>query len=585
MTSFGNARITEGLASAALLAGSSAWIHVGVFSVAFNLLMFAGSIYMLQIYDRVLASRSIATLVGLSVILLAAYMLQAALDASRMRLLARIGSSADETLRPVAVNLVLNGPTSGRSIPDSLQALRDLDALRGFLSGLGPTAIIDLPFLPLFVAACFVLHPWLGLLTLFGAAGVIAFTFATERLSRKDSLSAERAVIERQMRSETAVRASETVVGLGMSRPVADAIQLAHERMTHAGVNLADSGSSIGATAKAFRMFFQSAVLGLGAYLAIRGELSPGAMIAASILASRALAPVETAVANWKGFAAARRAIRRLDASLPAASHRGHAVDLPKPCKHLDVVALSAGAPQNEASIIQGVSFRLEAGQALGVIGPSGSGKSTLARALAGVWPSQRGEIRLDGALIRQWPQERYAKFLGYLPQTADLLDGSISQNIARFSPVATSDQVLEAARLAGAHDMIVAFPKGYDTPVGPTGAQLSGGERQRIALARALFGDPFVLVLDEPNSQLDAVGDAALSAAIQSVKARGAIVIVITHRPSALAATDMVMAMSDGRVQAFGPRDEVLRQVTRKRPDQAMALDKAVARAPEGTM
>jgi len=535
---------------------------VALFSAVVNVLMLTGSLYMLQIYDRVLTSRSISTLIGLSLIALAAYLVLGALDGLRSRMLARIGARFDEILSGRVFELVNTMSLKGARAADGMQPTRDLDQIRSFLSGLGPTALLDVPFMPLFFAGCFILHPLLGWLAVAGGIVIIAFTLVTEARTREPTKALTTSLSERQSLLESSRRNAEAVRALGMQGTFAERFATVHARHVTDGLRLSDVGGGIGAAAKVFRTILQSAGLGLGAYLAIQGELSGGAMIASSILMSRALAPIEIAVAHWRGFMAARQGYRRLNHLLAAVPPAKPRLALPPPQSSLAVQGLVVGAPGGGRPIVQGASFELKAGQALGLIGPSASGKSSLARALVGVWPIVHGEARLDGATLDQWQPDDLGQHIGYLPQDVELFDGTVAENIARFRMDASPEAVIAAAQAAGVHDMILQLPEGYETRIGEGGAALSGGQRQRVALARALFGNPFLVVLDEPNSSLDGAGDEALNKAIQSVRERRGIVIVITHRPSALAQVDLVAIMEQGRIKAFGPRDKVVQNV-----------------------
>jgi len=551
--------------SQALRSTQSDWLHVAVFSAAVNILMLTGSLYMLQVYDRVLAARSVQTLVALSLMVLVAFALQGLLDSVRMRMLSRIGAQVDEQLLPLAARAAVTLPLRGVKPAEALQPVRDLDILRTFLSSLGPTAIIDMPFMPLFLVACFILHPWLGWLAVAGGVVILLLTVWTDRRSVAPSRAVVRSGAERGQLGESGRRNAESIRALGMGGNFAARFHKAHASHVTDNLVLSDASNGVGAVARVVRFALQSAVLGLGAYLVIRGELGPGAMIAASILTSRALAPIELAVAHWRGFVAARQAYLRLGLVLPHLETRDKTLDLPKPMRALTVEAVAVTVPGSPRLIVQGVSFEMKAGQAVGFIGPSGSGKSTLARALVGVWPTVSGGVRLDGARLEQWDPDNLGRYLGYLPQDVELFDGTISENIARFDPAMTTEAVLSAAQAAGAHELIVGFADGYDTVIGERGAALSGGQRQRIALARALYGDPFLIVLDEPNSSLDAEGDEALTRAIINIKARGGICVVITHRPSGLAAVDLVGAMAGGKMQAFGPKENILQEMMRR--------------------
>lgn len=540
------------------------WFHVAVFSAVVNVLMLTSPLYMLQVYDRVVAGRSVPTLVAISLIALVAFLLQGALDTFRLKLLSRIGAKIDRELSPLAGQAVVTMPLKGAMPAASQQPIRDLDALRGFLGSLGPTALLDMPFMPLFLAACFLLHPWLGGLAMAGGALILALTWITDRRSAAPTRAVVASGAERANIGESGRRNAEAIRALGMTAAFGARHQRAHDGHVRDGLVLSDATSGIGAYARVVRFALQSAVLGLGAYLVVRGELSPGAMIAASILTSRAMAPIETAVAHWKGFVAARQGYQRLRMIAPHLQARDKAIDLPRPAKTLQVVEATVTAPGSQRIIVAGVGFQLKAGQAVGLIGPSGSGKSTLARALVGVWPLVRGAVLLDGARLDQWEPDQLGRFLGYLPQDVELFDGTVAENIARLDPAMTSEAVLKAARAAGAHDVIVGLPDGYGTVIGERGLTLSGGQRQRIALARALYGEPFLVVLDEPNASLDNEGDEALTGAIQGIKARGGICIVVTHRQSGLAAVDLVAVIAQGHLQAFGPRDEILQQLMR---------------------
>jgi ATP-binding cassette subfamily C protein PrsD len=559
--------ISGNVVSAALRGTSRAWIHVAVFSTIVNLLMLTGSIYMMQVYDRVLASRSVATLVGVSIIALAAYALQGWLDHIRLQMLGRIGAAVDAELAPLTVRAAMSAPVNGANPTDALQPFRDLAALRTFLGSLGPTALIDIPFAPVFLLVCFMLHPWLGWLAISGMLMIVGLTVLTERFSAAPGKRVAQSGSTQFAMLETGRRNAEAISALGMSGSFSERFDLIHARHVDDYMQLSQTTGRVNSFAKMFRLTLQSAVLGLGALLVIRGEMSGGSMLAASVLTSRALAPVELAVAHLKVFIAARQGYARLKAILPEHEASRRALSLPAPSRTISVEDVTLNPPSSRRFIVMSVRFQLSAGQSLGLIGPSGSGKSSLARALVGIWQPARGAVRLDGALMTQWDGDNLGRSIGYLPQDVELFPGTIAENIARFDPEATSDDILAATAIAGAHDMIVALPEGYETVVGEGGAALSGGQRQRIALARALYGDPFLVVLDEPNSSLDADGDNALAAAIQSVKARRGVVIVITHRPSGLSAVDLVGVMNEGRLQAFGPRDEVLAATTRSEP------------------
>jgi len=550
----------------ALSSCRSAFITVGTFSAIINLLMLSGSLYMLQVYDRVLSSRSVPTLIGLSLLLLVAYALQGFLDAIRVRMLARIGARFDEQVSPAAFGAARRLSLIGKRTEEALQPIRDLDQIRGFLSSMGPTALFDMPWMPLFFAGCFLLHPWLGWLALGGGVIIVALTWATELASR-DAMKAQMASrAAREAVAEASRRNAEALTAMGMGRVFDDKWREANRRHVREWLASADVTGGSGAFAKIFRMVLQSAVLGLGAYLAMHNEISGGAMIAASIMTSRALAPIEIAVANWKGFVVARTGVRRLGQVLaqPALTERAH-TPLPAPSRVLTADNLIVAAPGRQAPILNGVTLRVEAGQGLAIIGPSASGKSTLVRALVGVWRPLKGEVRLDGAALDQWAPDALGRHVGYLPQDVELFDGTVAENIARFDPSASGEAIVAAAMAADAHELILRMEQGYDTRIGEGGMALSGGQRQRVGLARALYGAPFLVVLDEPNSNLDQDGDAALTSAVQRVRARGGIVIVVTHRQTAIAGLDHIAMMADGRLQAMGPKEEVLAKLARQ--------------------
>ncbi len=544
-----------------------AFLGVAVLSGLINVLYLSGSIFMMEVYDRVLPSRSIPTLVGLSVIIVMLYLFQGLFDLVRGRILARVGAALDEDLSQKVFQNQLSAPLKGRAEGDGQQPLRDLDQLRAFLAGGGPSALFDLPWMPLYLFMCFAFHPWLGIVALGGAVVLVAITLMTELLTREASRSAVGAALLRNGISEGARRNAEVVHAMGMAQRIgtrwseANASYLAHQQRT------SDVAGGFGAMSKVLRMLLQSAVLAVGAYLVIDGQATGGIMIASSILTSRALAPVELAIANWKGFVSARQGWRRLRTLLEADVRVDDPLKLPAPRTVLAVENAGAGAPGGQRFAVQDVCLQLKAGSGLGIIGPSASGKSSLARMIVGVWPTWRGKIRLDGAAIEQWLPEDLGRHIGYLPQDVELFAGTVAQNIARFDINPKSETIIAAAKAANVHEMILQLPDGYETQVGEAGAALSGGQRQRIALARAIYGDPFLVVLDEPNSNLDNEGEQALTNAIMSIRARGGIVVIIAHRPSALAGVDQVLVMGEGRMQSFGPKDEVLSKVLRPVP------------------
>ncbi len=559
------------------------FVMVAIFSGFINFLMLSGSLYMLQIYDRVLSSRSIETLIGVSLIVLAAYIVQGMLESVRSKMLGRIGALFDEQLSaPIRRALILL-PLRGAKSSDSGQPLRDIDSIRAFLSSLAPTALLDMPYVPLFIGGCFILHFWLGVLAVFGALMILGLTLWTEWSSRSPTLEYTRSIGERQSMADSVRRNAQAITALGMQESYGQRFDQVHKKSVADGLALNEATSGIGTTAKVFRMILQSAVLGLGAYLVVKQEMSPGSMIAASILTARGLAPIEMAVAHWKIFVAARQGHARLKQILRNIDEPEKALRLPKASKTLKVEELVVMAPGQQRPILNGISFSLAAGQAVGMIGQTASGKSTLARALVGAWPIGRGSVCLDGSRIEQWGSDALGRNVGYLPQDVELFDGTIAENIARFDADFSSEDVIAAAKAAGADDLIRSLTEGYATRIGEGGAALSGGQRQRVALARALYGNPFLIVLDEPNANLDQEGDTALTMAVRGARARGAIVVLITHRPQALAGVDMVGIIAAGRLKAFGPREEVLKNVVKTGGLNAASQDSQPRIAPRG--
>jgi ATP-binding cassette subfamily C protein PrsD len=555
---------------------------VGLFSGVINLLALSSSFYMVQVYDRVLPSQSVATLIGLSALILLLFVINAALDFIRSRIMSRVGTSIDVTVGPHVFRAMQRLPLLRRSAGDGMQPVRDLDHIRSFFSGLGLAALFDLPWIPLYLFFVYMLHPTLALVAFAGAAALVLLTILTEYLSAEPMKTAARAGGHRLALAQSAWRNAETIEAMGMAPHITRRYEALNSTYLSSQLTASDAVAGIGNITKLIRMVLQSAVLGLGGYLVIKNELSAGAIIAASITVSRALAPIETAIAHWKGFVSARQAAHRLAELLSEAARSAEkCIALPAPARDVRVEQLFVAAPGEREPILKNVSFTLESGDALGIIGPSGSGKSTLARALVGIWrPNHPAScVRLDGASLDQWAPDTLGRHIGFMPQDVELFAGTVAENIARFDPKATSESVVRAAQAAGAHDMIVRLSDGYKSPVGEGGRTLSGGERQRVALARALCGDPFLVVLDEPNANLDAKGDQALAEAILSIRNRGGIAIVIAHRPSALAAVNKVLMLSNGQVRAFGARDDVLRSVLQVVPQDASQSAEAIDR------
>jgi PrtD family type I secretion system ABC transporter len=542
-----------------------AFIGVGVMSCMINLLYLTGSIFMLEVYDRVLPSRSVPTLVGLAILAGGLYIAQGVLDLIRGRILGRVGTALDESLNARVFETIVRLPLLVGSRNEGLQPLRDLDNVRSFLSGMGMSAFFDLPWLPLYLAICFAFHVMIGLTALVGAVILISLTVVTEFLSRAPAREATSLAARRNDLAATSRRNAEVLVAMGMSGRLTGRWSAVNEKYLAGNQRASDVTGGLGAIAKVMRMTLQSAVLGVGAYLVIYQEATAGIIIAGSILSARALAPVDLAIAHWRGFVAARQSWRRLNRLLEQLPARSAQMQLQSPSSRLSVENVSIVPPGDQKVIVQDVTFALTTGSGLGVIGPSGSGKSSLARALVGVWRPARGKVRLDGAALDQWSPDVLGRHIGYLPQDVELFAGTVAHNICRFDPEAGSEDIIAAAKQAGVHDMIIKMRDGYDTDIGDQGHALSAGQAQRVALARALYGDPFLIVLDEPNSNLDTEGDEALTRAVRSARERGAIVVVVAHRPIGIEAVDQLLVLKDGRMQAFGPKETVLGQVLQR--------------------
>lgn len=539
-----------------------ALIAVGLFSAVVNILMLTGPLFMLQVYDRVLASRSSATLMVLLFIVIFLYGLMGILDHLRSRILARVGAGFqakldgrvfDAVLKQAEVPAFRDRPASG---------LRDLSAIQGLLASPLLGALFDLPWVPLFVVLLFIFHPLMGWFAVAGAVLLVVLAIWNQVATKPAQETAIQAAAEAENRTEFTRKQIETVRGLGMAIPLVALWNKARKESLVALMGAADAGGGISATTKAFRMFLQSGILALGAWLVLQGQLTGGAMIAGSILLGRALAPIEQSVGQWGQMQRASLAWRSLKKLLEAVPVTTEPMALPRPKAHLAVQNLAVVPMGEKTPTVQGLNFELLPGEAVAVIGPSASGKSSLARALVGLWPAVHGSIRLGGAELSHYERDRLGRLFGYLPQEVILFPGTVHENIARFDPAADPEDVVKAAKAAGAHDLILGLPQGYDSLVLENGGKLSGGQKQRIGLARAFYGDPVVLVLDEPNSSLDDPGTQALNQAIAHAKRAGQSVLIMSHRPSALAECDKVLMIENGRQRAFGPRDAVLQQV-----------------------
>ena len=557
----------------AISALRGAFAGVGAFSLAINLLMLTGPLFMLQVYDRVLTSRSVPTLVALSILIGALFLFLGLFEAIRTRVLSRAGYWLDARLGPLNFQTYVARGISGNALAG--RPIQDLSVLRSFLGSPGLIGMFDLPWMPLYLAIVFLIHPYLGLLALGGAVFVAVLAIANEFLTRKPLGQAMALEVSEGRFADQSHRNAETIVPMGMLGHIGRQWQAIHAQSVERAQVGGERAEVFAATSKASRLLLQSAILGLGAWLAIQQEITPGMIVATSIISGRALAPVDQVIGQWRAILRARQSYQRLKEHLADAGPGEPPLQLPEPEGHLQVrisnqfAPLSASAAAMDADnrrrvILAHVNFDLEPGDGLGVIGPSASGKSTLARLLVGAWKPDAGTVRLDGASLEHWDRAALGRFIGYLPQAVELLPGTIQQNIARFDAAAEDAEIVRAAQTAGVHDMILRLPDGYATLVGERSGPLSGGQVQRIGLARALYGRPRLVVLDEPNSNLDAEGDAALTAAIEAMRADGAAVVVMAHRPSAIAAVNKVMMLAGGTMKEFGEKADVLRKVTR---------------------
>lgn len=558
-----------------------AFYTAGLFSMFINLLGLVPSIYMLQVYDRVLQSRNVTTLVMLTVILLGFYVMAGMLELARSKLLIRIGAQLDMKLNnrvfiaSFESNLKRAGGNAG-------QALGDLTNVRQFLTGNGLFAFFDAPWAPIYLIVIFIFNPWLGVFSLCASLILFSLAWATELATRKPLAEATQVAASANSYATNNLRNAEVIEAMGMLDNLRHRWMKKQMRFLALQNEASDKAATISATTKSVRIAVQSLALGGGALFVIEGLMTPGGMIAASILLGKALGPVELAIGVWKQLLGARTSYHRLEELLQEHPERPSGMELPAPVGSLQLEGVMAAAPGSQVVILKQVGFNVAPGEIVGVIGPSASGKSTLARLLVGVWPTLGGKVRLDGADIYTWDKNLLGPSVGYLPQDIELFEGTIAENIARFGEV-DAGKVVDAAKLAGVHEMILRFPKGYDTQIGDSGSALSGGQRQRIAFARAIYGNPSFVVLDEPNSNLDDVGEAALIRAVQELKQRGTTVILITHRTSILSVVDKLLLLIDGMLQLYGPREQVLLAIQQRA--QAAATNPSPPAAPSAAM
>ena len=535
-----------------------------LFSIFVNLLMLTSPLYMLQIYDRVLASRSEPTLLALSVLAAFLFLAMGLLDHARNRVMVRIGARIQADLDHRVLSAAFRRLTTAPQDPAAHSAQRDLETVSRVWASPALMALFDLPWTPVFAGALFIFHPWLGWTAIAGMVTLIAVTALNQRMTETSVREAMSMGLHADRQAENLKAESELVRALGMTGAAFARWQGTRGRAARRALAVADTAGAFAVLTRTFRLFLQSAILGIGAWLVLRNQLSAGAMIAGSILMGRALQPIEVAVGQWSALTRARQAQHRLEGLLSQVPEEEPRTALPRPAALLEVRNLALSVPGEGKTVLRGVSFTLEPGQALGIIGPSGSGKSSLARALIGIWPPAEGSIRLDGATLDQYDPDTLGRYIGYLPQRVTLFDGTIAANIARLERKADPAAVVAAAQSAAAHELIKALPQGYDTEVATMGGRLSGGQVQRVGMARALYGNPVLLVLDEPNSNLDNDGSMALNASIRAAKARGHSVLIMAHRPAAIQECDMLLMLEEGQRRAFGPRDEVLRGMVR---------------------
>lgn len=537
---------------------------VFLFSMFVNALMLTGPLYMLQVYDRVLGSRSEETLVALTVLITFLFIMMGILDHTRGRIMARVGAKFQSDLDARVFQANLRRAALAPEVGGGKNALRDLESVQRFLSSPVFLALFDIPWTPLFMMVIFILHPWLGGLAMIGGSLLIIVTIINQYQTKGPMAEANMATARAEMTALQMANEAELVASLGMRGAAFQRWMTTRAKSLEQTISFSDRSGFFTVTTKTLRLFLQSAMLGLGAYLVLQNQMTAGAMIAGSILLGRALAPIEAAIGQWQTVHAAQRGWSGLVDLLSLVAPDRPKTPLPRPTATLQLEQATIIPPGASQASLKMCSFNLSPGQALGVIGPSGAGKSTLARAITGAWPPAGGKIRLDTATLDQYDPDVLGSYIGYLPQKVSLFDGTIAENIARLSPNPDPAKIVEAAKKAAAHEMILAQPMGYDTPVSAVGSRLSGGQIQRIGLARAMYGDPVILVLDEPNSNLDNDGTQALNSAVRAMKAEGNSVVIIAHRPDAIKECEVLLVLDKGTTAAFGPRDEVLQKMVK---------------------
>ncbi len=573
----------ENSLQAALKACKSSFLSVGFFSLFVNALMLVPTFYMLQVYGRVVTGGNLTTLMMLTIIMTILLVTMGALEFIRSRIMVRVSTKLDVLLSRDVYKASFRRALESGGMDASAQSLNDLTNLRQFLTGNGLFAFFDAPWLPIYIAVMFMFHPWYGWVAIASALVLLVLAYINERVTSNALSEANKQHVGATLYTTKNLRNAEVIESMGMLSTLMERWSRRQRVVLQLQSAASDKGGAISATSKTFRMLIQSLILGLGAYLAVDHQINAGLVIAGSVLLGRALAPIDLIIGSWKGFIAARTQYDRLNEVLAKQLAEPERMSLPPPKGNVLVENLVVAAPGNKNPIIRGVGFSVPAGACVGIIGPSASGKSTLARALMGVWQPQHGVVRLDGADISNWNKEELGPYLGYLPQDIELFEGSISENIARFADI-NAEEVVKAAKIAGVHEMILQLSEGYDTVIGSEGVNLSGGQRQRIGLARALYGSPKLILLDEPNSNLDEVGERALALAIQEMKRTGSTIFVITHRTSILSQLDRLLVMSNGGISMYGPRDQVMEELNKQqlaaqqKPAQSTTTGPAIA-------
>jgi len=548
-----------------LLGCRNAFIAVALLSGGANIFALTGAIFMLTVYDRVIPSGSVPSLIALGLMGLTAYGIQGFVEIFRSRILTRVGLVIKEALSSRSYDAIVRNAARGNYRASNL--VRDLDTVQGFLSSLGPATLFDLPWLPIFLAICYSFHPFIGATVTAGALVLVSLAVLSNALSRSPSENLNESQTQRASLLAATQAHAETIQAMGMNMAMAEQWANVDRNIISDNLKLADLTSLLGSISRVLRMVLQSFVLAVGAFLVIQHEATGGIMIASSILSARALSPIDQSIAQWKNIVAFRQSWRRLDELYRNNPAEPDQFSVPLPHRVLTCERIAVAYPNSRNFVLRDVSFAVKAGEALGVVGPTGSGKSSLVRTIVGLWRPEMGAVRLDGQPITRWNSQLRGRIVGYLPQSVALFSGTIAENIARFDPDARPEDIVNAAKTAGVHELISHFPEGYDSLISESGGGLSGGQSQRVALARALFGDPFLVVLDEPNSNLDTEGEAALQLAIQSVKQRGGIVVIVAHRPSVLSTVDHILVLADGRVRNFGARDEVMQRLGQRSP------------------